>query len=391
MANYQQECIRRWEQDETIDSTTACSLETSRTRARLIWYTGLLPGFIGRAASRMIGNRGYRARVLRCLRDQDYRQEQIQRFLDNAQQRWIEADRIPAGTKLTIATYPLHRLLRVTPKTAHRMLSDRRYRKERFKQAMLLLLSPRYQAIFGHARVESSIDSWQREKRLSHHEAEHLREQLSGNEVRAYVRGLGAHLALKILTPVVAPVKYGGLAAFLASGNLWFLIPMLVMPVARTVVTLTSWWSTRGDKIPHTEALITGLLPVVGSIAFPLQMFAARSDLSTFLIRDAASKLGRRVPIYGGPNSRTEIAMIRSTDLLIELLEMTSALARKLSLGRPMVSTAPAPLIPFSTGKPARGGKLDDELAFEPLRLDSPSVRQEPTTRANDAGRGKAA
>lgn len=388
LADYQQECIRRWEQDETIDSATAQSLSANRTRARWIWYAGLLPGFVGRAASRVIGNRGYRNRLLRCLRDRDYRQEQLQRVLVDAQQRWVELDRIPSETKLTITTYPLHRLLTVTPATFHRTLSDRRYRAERFKQAMLLLLNPQYQANFGQARVEASIDSWQRDRRLSDHEAERLRGQLSGREVRAYVRGLGAHLALKILTPVVAPIKYGGLAAFLASGNLWFLIPMLVMPLARTVVTLASWWSTRGDKIPHTEALLAGLLPMVGSIAFPLQMFAARSELATFLIRDAAAKLGRRVPIYGGPNSRTEIAMIRSTDLLIELLEATSALARKLVPDRPRVSTVDAPSLTFL--KRDRQLGVLDEFTPERLRLESRGMHRRPNPPENRSGGNQA-
>jgi hypothetical protein len=388
LANYQQECVRRWEQDETIDSATARSLPADRRRARVIWYAGLLPGFVGRAASRVIGNRGYRDRLLRCLRDGDYRQVQLQQVLVSAEQQWVEADRIPAEMKLTITTYPLHRLLNLAPARVHRMLSDRRYRAERFKQAMWLLLSPRYQAAFGHARVEASIKSWQRDKRLSDREADDLRDQLSGKEVRAYVRGLGAHLALKILTPLVAPIKYGGLAAFLASGNLWFLIPMLVMPVARTVVTLASWWSTRGDKIPHTEALLAGLLPIVGSIGFPLQMFAARRELATFLIRDAASKLGRRVPIYGGPNSRTEIAMIRSTDLLIELLDITSAIARKLSPGQPALPTEQAPSIPFPTQE-CETGMLDD-LAIERLYLHSRDARRKRAAASNQV-RGEAA
>jgi hypothetical protein len=132
------------------------------------------------------------------------------------------------------------------------------------------------------------------------------------------------------LLPVLAPVKYGGVAAFIASGNAWFLLPLLFMPAARTMVTAASWWSTRQQRIPHAEAFLAGVLPVVGSVAFPLQMYAARSELSTFLIRDAASKLGRRVPIYGGPNSRTEIALIRASDRLIELLDVVSIVSRKL-------------------------------------------------------------
>jgi hypothetical protein len=117
-------------------------------------------------------------------------------------------------------------------------------------------------------------------------------------------------------------------------------------------------------------------------------MFAARSELATFLIRDAASKLGRRVPIYGGPNSRTEIAMIRSTDLLIELLDVTSALARKLVLGRARVSMAQVPTIAFST-RGRQGGVIDNH-SLDRLRPDSRGIDRKASPPKNKSG-GKAA
>ena len=72
-----------------------------------------------------------------------------------------------------------------------------------------------------------------------------------------------------------------------------------------------------------------GLLPTVGSLAFPLQMFSARPHLSTFMIRDGASKLGHRVPIYGGSDSRTEIALIRSTDWVVAMMEILSGITQR--------------------------------------------------------------
>jgi hypothetical protein len=137
------------------------------------------------------------------------------------------------------------------------------------------------------------------------------------------------HLALKASGPLIAPAKYGGLAAFIASGNLWFLLPLVFTPVLRTVVTLANWWTTRHEHIPHGEALMMGLLPTVGSLAFPLQMFSARPRLSTFLIRDGASKLGQRVPVYGGGDSRTEIALIGSTDWIIAMMEVLSGITQR--------------------------------------------------------------
>lgn len=329
MAAYQQECIRRWEQDGTADPISAHALASRPWKSRLIWYAGLFPGAMGRLASKSIGNVCFRHHLSRMLRSRSYRHEAFENLVRDRQQRWIESGRLAPATELSTSTFLLHQLLQaVTPRPLHRFLCDRSRRRTWLAQGLLLMLSPRYQAHFGYRKIESAIESWRRAERISAEEAEFLRQQLSAREVNTYVRGFGAHLALKMLTPIVASAKYGGLAAFIASGNIWFLLPMLVMPTARSLVTLASWWSSREEGIPHGEALLAGLLPVVGSVAFPLQMFAARSELSTFLIRDTASKLGRRVPIYGGPNSRTEIAMIRSTDTLVEILDVLSGLTQ---------------------------------------------------------------
>jgi len=178
--------------------------------------------------------------------------------------------------------------------------------------------------------MEKSIDRWESAKRISVEEASDLRQDLSGREVQAYTRGFGMHLALKIFSPILVPAKVGGIAVFVTSGNPWFLLPILLIPAMRTIVTLASWWATRKEHVPHGEALISGLLPTIGSVAFPLQMFTTRPKLSTFLIRDAASMLGRRLPIYGGPDSRTEIAMIRWTDYLVEFMQCTSQLVKRM-------------------------------------------------------------
>jgi hypothetical protein len=209
----------------------------------------------------------------------------------------------------------------------------------------LLVLSPRYQAWYGQRRIEQSIAAWAGRQRITEAEAVQLRLDLRGREVGAYTRGFGAHLALKAFAPIIVPAKVGGVAAFFSTGQLWFLLPLLATPVLRTLVTLASRWTTRHEHIPHAEALATGWLPVVGSIAFPLQMFAARPRLSTFLLRDAASKLGRRVPIYGGADSRTEIALIHATDWVIEVMECVSRLTQHVCRSRSASSPVTEPTV----------------------------------------------
>jgi hypothetical protein len=243
------------------------------------------------------------------------------------------------------------------------------------------MFSPRYQSWFGQSRIEASIDRWESGKRISQHEARQLRQNLCGNEVRAYTRGFGMHLALKALTPFIIPAKVGGLAAFVASGNVWFLLPLLVNPVIRTGITLANWWSTRDQHIPHGEALVTGWLPVIGSIAFPLQMFSARPELSTFLVRDTASRLGQRVPIYGGVDSRTEIALIRSTDLLVEFMQVLSDLMQRVW---PWEQQTRDPIATLKLRRSSRFRRWIDHLAAERIAqaVETRQPTDQPTTRA---------
>lgn len=361
--SYRNECYRRWHQDGIVDRQTADVLPKRPIQARLIWYSRLLPNPIARFVGRLVGRADFRQRVVQWVRDKDSRAEQWQRQLRQAKQRGIAVGRFPESMKLSSANYLLHAGMSASfPVRLHRFFVDRARRREVVVVGFMLLLSARYQSWFGKKRIEASIDRWQHSGRINESTCNLLRDQLSGHEVRAYVRGFGMHVALKALAPIVAPAKVGGVAAFITNGNPWFLLPLLLTPVLRTTVTITNWWSTRHQHVPHGEALLAGCLPVVGGIAFPLQMFAARPELSTFLVRDAAAKLGRRVPIYGGPDSRTELGFIRFTDFVVEWMQCLSMLTRRVFRRSPSVA-APATLLPFRTR--TRAGRWIDRQAME--------------------------
>jgi hypothetical protein len=120
------------------------------------------------------------------------------------------------------------------------------------------------------------------------------------------MRCFGMHLGLKLLLPLLAPLKIGGLAAFLASGNLVYLLPLILLPLARTGITLWRIASRNRPAHDYLDALAVGILPSVGSLAYPVQMYSRYPELSVFLIRDSAARAGRWIPVYGGKDSRVE-------------------------------------------------------------------------------------
>jgi hypothetical protein len=371
-AQYQAECIRRWRQEGVVDPSTAMSLPSRPLKARMIWWAGVLPWKSGRFCAKVVGNREFRGEVGQWLWNREVRDAKWRQAIEQQGQRWIESGRLPPGKQLTKLSWLMHGGLRVvTPAALHRRIVDPLALRNVLTAMMLVLFCPRYQSWLGGQQTEKAIDQWQASHRITADQADRLRNDLCGSEVLAYARGFAGHLALKTLAPVIVPAKVGGLAAFAASGNAWFLLPLLSTPALRTLITLASAWGTRKQHIPHGEALVTGWLPIIGSVAFPLQMFSTRPRLSTFLIRDVASKLGRRMPVYGGADSRTELAMIRLTDFLIEVMDMTATgLRKRVRVGhrtsdRRTESTMAAPLGKYGIVPGTAWGRWLDRKAIE--------------------------
>ena len=129
------------------------------------------------------------------------------------------------------------------------------------------------------------------------------------------------HLSIKLAAPVLMPLKVGGFAAFAATGNILYLLPIIVSPILRTVITLIRMIGNARKGTAYGEALMIGTLPVIGNLAFPIQMYSSHPRLSTFLIRDSAARLSRLFPIYGGRDSRLEIAAIKLANIPLELLD----------------------------------------------------------------------
>ena len=389
LAAYRAETFRRWAEVKSIDRRTADSLDQCPWLAAMLWWLGLMPSPLGRGLQRAVTQPSVRADLWKWVRDPVFRRRRFEAYRARCVERWQRDGRLAEVAPTTSAAVAMHRMLEgATPVHLHRWLTDRARRRTGYWQAVLLLLSRRYQSWSGQHRVKASIDKWRDAGRLSQQEAQRLSSELDGGQVRAYLRGFGMHVGLKLLAPVVIPAKIGGATAFLASGNPWFLLPMLATPLLRSMVTLANAWTTRQDRVPHTEALLVGFLPVVGSLAFPVQMFSRRPELSTFLIRDAAAKLARRVPVYGGADSRTEMAMIAMTDYLVAVMIVASRLlaVRRRGSHRGSVehgaSTTGAAKSPVSQGASitprTRLGRWIDAKAVRCIMADSGDLLAEP-------------
>ena len=173
--------------------------------------------------------------------------------------------------------------------------------------------------------VAGRIRAWERRGQLSRPEARHLRTHLEREESSAYLTDFAVHVALK------APVKafeYWILPAAWAVG--WIgegtlALGLLVAgPAVRTLYTSVRCAQSlrRGRELPLV-ALGTGLLPVVGNLAYPTQILYSSTeeedDLARFILYDGCARLGRHVPIWGGADTLTEHVFNRLPDRVVGL------------------------------------------------------------------------
>ena len=115
-------------------------------------------------------------------------------------------------------------------------------------------------------------------------------------------------------------------------------------------------------------------------------MYSKHRDLSCFLLRDSAARLGRLLPIYGGRDSRLELFAIKLVNLVAEAMEVglsiTSPLRRLLARTGSTATAAPPP---EATAGPWR------RLTDEQLRLISDGAPASAPTPAAAQQQAKAA
>jgi len=184
-------------------------------------------------------------------------------------------------------------------------------------------VSQRYRWLLARRFVSYRINAWQRRGQLAAAEARALRERLAGEESSAYLTDFAVHLAIKPVVKsaefFVLPVLY--LRGWIDEGTLAIGI-LVAGAAARTLYTLGRLVQSylAGRERPWV-ALGAGLVPVLGNLAYPLQIVASshveEDRVAQFLLYDGCAALGRRIPIWGGRDTLLEHRFNHLPDLVV--------------------------------------------------------------------------
>ncbi|MFQ5489526.1 MAG: hypothetical protein ACE5GE_02290 [Phycisphaerae bacterium] len=192
------------------------------------------------------------------------------------------------------------------------------------------LCSQQYRTQLARDYVSARIARWQDRRQLSDRQATVLREHLRSEEASTYLTDFGVHLAIK---PLVKTMEWWIMPALWMAGTIdeVFLGVFLIAagPCVRTLYTA-------GRLIQNTftgrdrpwVALFIGAIPVVGNLAYPLQIVAtgaqAQASAARFIVYDTLSRLGRWLPIWGGADTLTEHLLNRVPDRVMRFFRRLS-------------------------------------------------------------------
>ncbi len=234
-----------------------------------------------------------------------------------------EEEIVPKGyRKHVIANYILSAL---SPKVIHHYIMDKGFRKYVNKG----FRSREHRKQIAYDFNDRGLEEWEKLGRISAEEANDNRKTLKENPVLdVYMAGFGAHLLLKGAT---LAGDIAAIANVLGTSGLMFLkpltieyllhkglpwpfnalFPLLIGPILRVIYVGYSALRCKLErrKVPHKTAAIVSFGKFgVGTMAFPAQMaFSGRKFTLQYLL----SKLGKKIPIFGGQDSRIEHWFIR--------------------------------------------------------------------------------
>lgn len=174
------------------------------------------------------------------------------------------------------------------------------------------ILSETYRTNLAKEYVTLRVNRWHDRRQLTDEQVADLREHLEVEEATSYLPDFGVHLAIK---PVLKITQYALLPLLWAAGliNEWHvgLYILFAGAAARSLYTGYRFAENtrRGQEKPWV-ALVVGVLPSVGNLAFPAQIIATSSHtqahVAQFILYDTFSSFGRFLPIWGGQDTLTE-------------------------------------------------------------------------------------
>jgi hypothetical protein len=218
------------------------------------------------------------------------------------------------------------KLLIDLPRKAVNKLQSLPYR-EWLRKSGRFIQSQRYRREVASKQVIKRISHWEDREQLSPEQAENLRQSVKRESAGDYLNDFAVHIGLKVIVKILEFVLVPLLLIFgVIDEALAIFLFFAGGPIFRTAYTGFRMVELAGEqKLLPWVALVIGLLPKVGDVAYPCQLIYSAGGKQTrvarFIVYDFFTWIGAKIPIWGGEDTQTEHFFNRCAYYLIRGVE----------------------------------------------------------------------
>lgn len=311
--------VTGWQVRNLVDERHEWLFLRSRILTLLFFVIGLIP-FLGKFIRRIWAREDWRKHYAAMLKSLDYFKRAVRGRIAEMVSVWHRAGRVDAEKAPKLAAevwrFLCHLPLSILPAGLHRILTDRRYAKERLVYYFVRPVRLYFNAGLREQWLREMIIDGQKKHMLSDEDAQTILSQFSEPFIQKYLLCLVVHLLTLPVSEIVSIsivsiywiTHWGQPHAFATGCGIAAAIQVIpVSPGAliRGLFVLYLIIRERNFK-DYNIALFLGFFKGIGYLAFPIQMTYHYPALARFMSGHWSTEAVHIVPIFGEPGALLE-------------------------------------------------------------------------------------
>jgi hypothetical protein len=306
--------VTGWKVRNLVDEHHEWKFRRSRILTLLFFVIGLIP-FLGKIIRRIWGREDWRKHYTSMLKSWDYFKRAFRGRIAEKVIVWHRAGRVDTGKASKVAAgIPLffcHLPLSILPAGLHRILTDKKYAKERLVYYLVRPVRLYFNAELREQWLREMMTEGQKKHMLSDEDAEVIVSQINEPFIQKYLKSLAVHICTLPVTQVVSvtvAVIYVLMNPEMPKAQAWGIglgiialfqvVPISPGSLTRGLYVLYLVIRERNFK-DYNIAVFLGFFKYVGYLAFPIQMTYHYPVLSRFMAAHWATEAVHVVPVFG--------------------------------------------------------------------------------------------
>jgi len=306
--------VTGWKVRNLVDEQHERKFRSSKVLTLLFFVIGLIP-FLGRFVRRIWGRADRRKHYAAMLTNWDYFKRAVRGRIAEKVIVWHRAGRVDAEKAHKVAAgvwrFFCHLPLSVLPAGLHRVLTDRKYAKQRLAYYFVRPVRLYFNAALREQWLRDMMSEGQKKHMLSDEDAQVILSQINEPFIQKYLKSLAVHVCtlpvtqvVSVLLAVIFVLTHPEMPRAQAWGiglgiiALFQVVPISPGSLTRGLYVLYLVIKERNFK-DYNIAVFLGFFKYVGYLAFPIQMTYHYPVLARFMAGHWATEAVHVVPVFG--------------------------------------------------------------------------------------------